>query len=211
VTTAADLLAFSLVLLALGASFAVAAGPAASETPGRWSAAKARAWQQAQPWIGFAPAPLAAKTRSLWIVGCNYVPSDAVNDVEMWQADGFRPDTIERELGWARGMGLHSVRVFLNYVVWQADRDGFLGRLEQFVSIAARHGVSVMPVLFDDCAFAGKEPRPGKQDDPIPGVHNSGWVPSPGHKLVEDRLRASTAGGEQAKPEDRAAWPSLER
>ena len=178
-TTAAGLVPFPLALLVLGATLAVASDRAASEAPGRWSTAKALAWQQTQPWI----------------VGCNYVPSSAVNDVEMWQADGFRPDTIEREMGWARGLGLNSVRVFLNYVVWQADRDGSLGRFERFLAIAARHGISVMPVLLDDCAFAGKEPRPGRQDDPIPGVHNSGWVPSPGHRLANDR----------------AAWPSLER
>ena len=129
------------------------------------------------------------------IVGCNFLPSTAVNDVEMWQAETFDAATIDRELGWAHDIGLNSVRVFLNYVAWKADPDGFRARLEQFLAIAAKHGISVMPVLFDDCAFAGKEPFLGKQDEPIPGVHNSAWVPSPGLKLVENH----------------AAWPSLER
>ena len=147
--------------------------------PGQWPAAKAWEWSKNQPWL----------------VGCNFVPSTAVNDVEMWQAETFDPATIERELGWAQGLGFNSVRVFLNYVVWRHGPDGFKKRFERFLALAAGHGILVMPVLFDDCAFAGKEPAVGQQDDPVPGVHNSGWVPSPGLKRVTDR----------------AAWPDLER
>jgi hypothetical protein len=44
-----------------------------------------------------------------------------------------------------------------------------------------------MFILFCDCSFAGKEPYLGKQDEPVPGVHNSQWVPSPGLKRVTDK------------------------
>ena len=128
-------------------------------------------------------------------MGCNFLPSTAVNDVELWQRETSDPEAIDRELGWAQGLGLNSVRVFVNYVVWQDDAAGLKQRFGQFLTIADRHGLSVMPVLFDDCAFAGKEPHLGTQDAPVPGVHNSGWVPSPGLKRVTDR----------------ATWPSLER
>jgi hypothetical protein len=49
--------------------------------------------------------------------------------------------------------------------------------------------------LFCDCSFAGKEPYLGKQDEPVRGVHNSQWVPSPGLKRVTDK----------------SVWPSLEK
>jgi len=171
---ASHVTALSLVGLALAA-----AAMAADEPTRRWSPEQARAWSEKQPWL----------------CGFNFVPSSAVNTTEMWQADTFDAALIERELGWAEKIGFNSCRVFVQYIVWKHDPDGLKKRLEQFVAIADRHGLSVMPVLFDDCAFAGKEPYLGRQDDPVPGVQNSGWTPSPGHKLVADR----------------AAWPDLER
>jgi hypothetical protein len=139
------------------------------DEPGtQWSVAKAWTWYQ--------------KTGA--IRGCNYLPRTAVNSTEMWQAETFDPKTIDQELGWAEGLGYNSVRVFLQYIVWKQDPKAFKKRLEQFLAIADRHGIRVMPVLFDDCAFAGRDPYPGKQDEPVPGVHNSGWVPSPGLAMV---------------------------
>ena len=127
--------------------------------------------------------------------GFNYLPRTVINDTEMWQAETFDITTTEQELGWASRFNYNSVRVFLQYLVWADDPDGFKGRLERFLTVAADRGVSVMPILFDDCAFAGREPYLGKQDEPVPGVHNSGWVPSPGSERVKDR----------------SVWPELER
>ena len=118
------------------------------------------------------------------IRGCNYLPRTAINSTEMWQASTFDPQTIRQELGWARRAGYNSVRVFVQFLVWQEDAEGLNLRLEQFLSIAHGLGISTVPVLFDDCAFAGREPYLGKQDDPVPGVHNGGWTPSPGLKVV---------------------------
>ncbi len=81
--------------------------------PGQWSAEKAWAWSIQQPWL----------------VGCNFLPSTAVNDVEMWQKETFDPQTIDRELGWAQELGFNTVRVFVNYVVWEADAAGAQGHL----------------------------------------------------------------------------------
>jgi hypothetical protein len=136
----------------------------------RWTAEQARAWYERQPWL----------------VGFNFLPSTAVNDTEMWARETFDAATIARELGWAKAAGYNSCRVFLQYIVWRDDPAGFKARFEQFLASAGKHGLSVVPTFFDDCAFAGKEPYPGKQDDPVPGVHNSGWVPSPGHKIIAD-------------------------
>jgi len=127
--------------------------------------------------------------------GCNYLPRTAVNMTEMWQADTFDPRTIDEELGWAEKAGYNSVRIYLQYLVWNDDPERLKKRLDEFLTIADKHGISSMLILFCDCAFSGKEPYLGKQDEPIPGVHNSGWVPSPGLKRVADK----------------SVWPDLEK
>ena len=121
------------------------------------------------------------------IRGCNYLPRTAVNSTEMWQAESFDPDTIAQELAWAQAAGFNNVRVFLQFLVWQNDPAGLKRRIDQFLDITWRCGIKVMFILFDDCAFAGKEPYLGPQEDPIPYTHNSGWTPSPGLKRVTDR------------------------
>jgi hypothetical protein len=127
--------------------------------------------------------------------GCNYLPRTAVNMTEMWQGETFDPETIDEELGWAQEAGYNSVRVYLQYLVWADDAEGLKKRIDKFLSIADSHGISTMLILFCDCSFAGKEPYLGKQNDPVPGVHNSGWVPSPGLKRVTDK----------------SVWPDLEK
>lgn len=136
----------------------------------RWSGVKAQTWyEQRNP-----------------IRGCNYLPRTAVNTTEFWQASSFDPETISEELVWAQRAGYNSVRVFVQFLVWQQDARGLKQHMDHFLQIADAHGLSTMFVLFDDCAFADKEPYLGPQDDPIPGVHNSGWTPSPGLKRVTD-------------------------
>ena len=137
----------------------------------QWSAERANEW--------FASIP--------WPFGCNFLPSTAVNSTEMWQAESFDPATIERELQLAAGLGYNTVRVFLQFMVWEADPEGHKERLEIFLRLADGAGVSMMPILFDDCRFDGRDPYPGRQDEPKPGVHNSRWTPSPGYATADDR------------------------
>jgi hypothetical protein len=141
--------------------------------PGQWSVEKAHKWYAKQKWMA----------------GCNFLPSTAVNDVEMWQNETFDPETIDRELGWAADWGLNAVRVFLNYVVWEAEAETFKANFRKFLNMAEKHGIRVMPILFDDCNFSGNVARVGKQQDPVPGVHNSGWVSSPPVALVRDEMQ----------------------
>ncbi len=121
------------------------------------------------------------------IRGVNYVPRTAVNSVEMWMEDSFDPETIDEELNWAQDLGYTAVRVVLPFAVWREDPDGFIDRFEEFLEIARSHSLAVVPVLFDDLNRAGMEPEVGPQPDPVPDVHNSRWVPSPGPSRVRDR------------------------
>jgi hypothetical protein len=119
-----------------------------------------------------------------WLRGCNFIPSTAVNQLEMWQADTFDPTTIDRELGWAEDIGMNCMRVYLHHVAWETDKAGFKKRMKQYLDIADKHHISTIFVIFDDCWNATY--AAGKQPDPKPGVHNSGWLRDPGDLLFQD-------------------------
>ena len=153
--------------------------PGDGEKGGRWAARRIWDWYDS---LGT-------------VKGVNYIPRTAVNSVEMWMAETFDPETIDEELGWARSAGYTSIRVQLQPVVWKADSDGFLDRVDRLLELAAKHGLRVVPVLFDDLDLAGEPPRAGAQSEPVPGEHNARWVSGPGRAAVTDR----------------AQWPDLER
>lgn len=155
---------FSIALL-----LAAAAVPAHARD--QWTPATAEAWYQRQPWL----------------VGANYIPANAINQMEMWQAESFDPATIDKELGWAQAIGMNSMRVFLHDQLWAQDPKGFQKRIDIFLSIAARHGIKPLFVLFDSCWEP--DPHLGPQHPPIPGVHNSGWVQGPGMAGLRDTKR----------------------
>lgn len=162
--------------LVLAAGSVLAHAPRASAEPAprssgeitRWSAERANRWYQAQGWL----------------VGANFITSNAINQLEMFQPGTYDPRRIDTELGWARAAGLNSVRVFLHDQLWAQDARGFLMRLAQFVNIAARHRIKPLFVFFDSCW--DPLPRLGPQHAPRPGVHNSGWVQSPGAEHLGD-------------------------
>jgi hypothetical protein len=119
-----------------------------------------------------------------WLVGSNYIPADAINQLEMWQEASFNPAQIDKELGWAKGMGMNTMRVYLHDLLWQQDAPGLTRRINTFLEIAAKHDIKPLFVLFDSCW--DPNPKLGLQRPPIPGVHNSGWVQSPGAKALAD-------------------------
>src|SRR5579871_1808212 len=134
----------------------------------RWTEQRANDWYAKQPWM----------------VGSNFIPKNAINELEMWQQATFDPGEIDKELGWAEAMGMNTMRVFLHDLLWQQDPAGFRNRIDRFLTIAARHHIRPLFVLFDSCW--DPLPQLGPQRPPIPGVHNSGWVQSPGAKALAD-------------------------
>jgi len=161
----------------------------------RWTEKTANDWYAKQPWL----------------VGSNYIPSTAINELEMWQAASFDPQRIDQELGWAESLGLSTMRVFLHDLLWQQDPEGFKKRLDIFLNIAQKHKIKPLFVLFDSCW--DPNPQLGKQRAPKPGVHNSGWVQSPGAAALKDpsqysRLEAYVKGvvGAFAKDQRILGW-----
>ncbi|MDB5234235.1 MAG: 1,4-beta-xylanase [Hymenobacter sp.] len=165
-------------MLALLASPAVEAQKVKTKTKGstasmpqgaaRWSAEKANAWYKTHPWMS----------------GANFIPSTAINQLEMWQAASFDPATIDRELGYAEGIGFNVMRVFLHSKAWQQDPSGFKQRMGQYLTIADKHHIQTLFVFFDDCW--NKTSQIGTQPAPKPGIHNSGWLQDPGDPASRD-------------------------
>lgn len=161
----------------------------------RWTEERANTWYRSQPWL----------------VGSNYTPATAINQLEMWQAESFDPKRIDLELGWAAAIGMNTMRVFLHDLVWSKDPKGYSQRIDTFLNICQKHGIRPMFVLFD--SVWDPEPALGTQRAPKPGVHNSGWVQGPGAKALMDpsqqgRLEAYVKGVVRAFAKDRRvlAW-----
>src|SRR5580704_8244463 len=150
---------------------------AGAQNPAIWTAEKANDWYK----------------HERWIVGCNFIPSTAINELEMWQAATFDESTIQRELGWAHQIGFNTVRVFLHYIPWQTDAKGFKERMHKYLHIADDNQIKTIFVFFDDCW--NDDPKAGVQPKPKPGVHNSGWMQCPG----------------KAMHNDSASWKNLEK
>ena len=184
----------SVLITAVLTFLALYSTPAWAQTT-RWSEEKANQWYSQQPWL----------------VGSNYIPQSAINQLEMWQDATFDPAEIDKELRWAEAMGMNTMRVFLHDLLWQQDAEGFRRRIDQFLTIATRHHIRPLFVLFDSCW--DPLPQLGPQHPPIPGVHNSGWVQSPGAKALADpgqypRLKAYVQGvvGAFAKDDRILGW-----
>src|SRR5712691_11492342 len=92
----------------------------ASAQAARWPEQKANAWYGRQPWL----------------IGSNYVPKSAINQLEMWQEATFDPVEIDKELAWAEGMGMNTMRVFLHDLLWHQDSVGFRKRIDRFLALA---------------------------------------------------------------------------
>lgn len=137
----------------------------------QWTEEKAGKWYANQPWL----------------VGCNYIPATAINQIEMWQKDSFDVQQIDKELGWAQNLGFNTLRVFLSSVVWNNDAQGMKKRMNEFLGICSKHGIRPLFVFFDDCWNA--ESHYGRQPEPKPGVHNSGWVRDPSQSLRTDTVK----------------------
>ena len=133
---------------------------------GRWSVEKANAWYAELPWL----------------IGCNYYPSTAINQIDMWQEATWDPKTIDKELGMAASIGMNTLRVYLHDLVWADDEQGLYRRMDQFLDICSKHGIRPFFVFFDDCHFP--DPKLGVQPLPVKRYHNSGWVNCPAREVA---------------------------
>ena len=159
------------VLLSAQATAQTAGGCCGAKACGRWSEAKANEWYARLPWLS----------------GCDYIPATAINQIEMWSKSSFDAKQIDKELSWAQELGFKTMRVFLSSVVYKHDAEGFKKRIDKFLTICSNHGIRPLFVFFDDCWNA--DSKYGKQPEPKPGVHNSGWLQDPSSDLRADTVK----------------------
>jgi hypothetical protein len=137
----------------------------------RWSEEKAWKWHQ----------------ENGWMAGTNFNPSTAINQLEFFQEESFDMETIDRELSWSAELGMKMHRVYLHNLLWDQDSLGFINRINAYLETADKYQIKTMLVLLDDVWHP--VPKLGKQPDPTPFVHNSGWVQAPGAAILGDSLR----------------------
>ena len=185
----------SLRWVAMGVTMLCSGSSVLAAQNGHWSEEQANRWYEQQPWL----------------VGANFLPANAINELEMWQPETFDPAEIDREFGWAEAIGMNTMRVFLQNLLWEQDAIGFQHRIDQFLGIASKHHIRPIFVLFDSCW--DPNPKLGPQHPPTPGVHNSGWVQAPGKATLADpsqyqKLQAYVVGvvGAFAKDPRVLAW-----
>lgn len=154
-------------LLVFASSYLFVSNTNAQKERSVWSKEKANEWY----------------SKKGWVRGSNFIPSTAINQLEMWQKETFDTATIDRELGYAEGIGFNVMRVFLHHLAWQIDPAGFKQRVDKYLQISNRHHIAAMFVFFDDCWDSVY--KAGPQPTPKTGIHNSGWVKDPG-KLYYD-------------------------
>jgi hypothetical protein len=153
------------------------------EKTNQWSPEKAREWYHQQPWM----------------VGCNFLPSTAINQVEMFQPGTYDPVTIRRELAMAKGLGFNTLRVFLHDILWKEEvREGFLKNFDDFLGICESNGMRCIIVFFDDCHW-DHDIKLGAQQPRVTGVHNSGWFKCPGSKLVTAYANQTISDNDKAR------------
>jgi hypothetical protein len=148
---------------------------------GRWSIEKINNWYDKQPWL----------------VGCNYYPATAINQIEMWQASTWDPERIDLELRWAADIGMNTLRVYLHDLVWANDEEGFYQRINAFLDICKNHGIRPWFVFFDDCHHP--DPKLGKQPLPVKAYHNSGWANCPARDVAKRYAKGKATEEEKAQ------------
>jgi hypothetical protein len=138
----------------------------------------------AQPASDPLPAPLSYQADWRWVKGAVFVPTSAVNEAQQW--DEYDPVINDRELHYAAIYGLNCVRVYLHYDIYLKKKAALLADIEDFLTRAGKYGIKTEFVFFDDC---WNQPDPGmlapdyQYPAPIPGVHNSRWLVSPGEQV----------------------------
>ena len=111
------------------------------------------------------------------LIGTNYTPAYAVNQVQFWH--DFRADVVDRELAaTSKYFGISTLRVYLHDINFFQEKQVLMANLETFLDICAKHSIRPGFVFFDGChrheGILLDEPT-----EPIAGYHNGRWAQSP--------------------------------
>ena len=99
----------------------------------QWTEQEIAEWYKSQPWLR----------------GTNFLPSDCVNRLDMWQSIGREEHlkTAETELKLSKETGFNTVRLWCNFDVYYKEPEEFMQTLESYITLCAKYDQSVMLVL----------------------------------------------------------------
>ena len=149
--------------------------------PGQWSSERAWEWYNRQPWIR----------------GFSGYPSNCVNRIAMWQAYNRAEiaEQLDYEFALAHETGFNAVRAIIQFECWYYEHDSFMANLEEYITLADKHGVKVMLCLGNDCTVPKNfwkpvtfGPQPvdwGYHSGIKKGPHAGGYT-DPGYMLLDD-------------------------
>ena len=155
----------------------------------KWSKEKAWQWYNGKPLI----------------VGFNFIPSNVINFVELWQNLGHDEimKNVDHEIDMAAELGLNSVRMKVPFFIWEHEHDSFMNNLEDLLCRLDKRGITMMPVFFSDCCVPidmYKPPHLGKQPEPVKGYFGGSPVTP----------FDSTPRVGYIPEDDRDTWPKVE-
>jgi len=111
------------------------------------------------------------------LIGSNYTPAYAVNQVQFWH--DFRAKAVERELAAAgKWFGISTLRVYLHDINFFQEKEVLQANLETFLALCARHGIRPGFVFFDGC-HRHEGIYLDRPTEPVSGFHNGRWAQSP--------------------------------
>ena len=118
------------------------------------------------------------------LIGSNYTPAYAVNQVQFWH--DFRPDVVDKELAAARKyFGISTLRVYLHDINFFEEKKVLMANLETFLTICAKHGIRPGFVFFDGC-HRHEGIYLDRPTEPIAGFHNGRWAQSPQARDIDE-------------------------
>ena len=86
----------------------------------------------------------------------------------------YTQEIMEKELGYAKRLGLNSCRLFMPMHYWQEDKEGFLKKLQAFVRTAYdKYGITTTPILLMAYFTEGQSPYwiSDNEEPEIPGCY----------------------------------------
>ncbi len=116
------------------------------------------------------------------IRGAVYFPARAYNAYQTYSL--FDAAVIDRDFGYAQQAGINALRMFVSPEFWAEEPGLFMERFEQVIALSAKHGIRVMPVLFEDCG-TDNTPETRNSRDP----HTAICVCSPCRAVQADPSR----------------------
>uniref|UniRef100_A0A914CLI6 C-type lectin domain-containing protein n=1 Tax=Acrobeloides nanus TaxID=290746 RepID=A0A914CLI6_9BILA len=135
-------------------------------------------WTPDQAWAWF-------NAQKPYIMGTELTVSSAANQLEMWQAETFNADLIDKEISFGSKLGFTVFRIFLHDLVYFNDPTGFKSRMNTVLNILDKYKMKALFVFFDS-ENPDTNPTLGQQPKPLPAKCDSVYAYTPNMTILND-------------------------